>query len=163
MKQPPPELLTLMTLAAGLRAAGGSWDAVAEKVGRRPRTCRDWPLSYPEVWQRLYLAAEDRLLEEAGAEALHFLRRLARDAPDPWVRQNTAKFLYERRCEARAHLRATAAAAPAGDWGPFVAYLEGLTDGELKAFLQDFVARRLAEAGPAVPADGGGASTAVAG
>jgi hypothetical protein len=162
MKPPPSEVLTLMTAAARWRAGGASWDAVAEKVGRSARTCRSWPVRYAAEWRRLYLEAEDQLLEEAGAEALTFLRHLARTSKDPWVQQNSAKFLYERLCAARVR-RAAAPGPPPGKWGPFAAYLEGLSDAEVKAFLHDFLARRLAQPGPAGPVDGGGSGPAVAG
>ena len=84
MKQTPPELHTLMTLAAELRAAGSSWEIVGAKVQRSPRTCREWPLRYPDDWKRLYREAEEALVAEAGAEGMFFLLKLLR-AEDPWL------------------------------------------------------------------------------
>src|SRR5262245_21546809 len=155
MNQPPPQVLTLMATAAELRAGGASWEAVAPEVKRSARTCRDWTTRYPADWDRLLRAAEERLLKEAGAEALFCLRKLLR-SEDPWLQQNTAKFLMSLRREACAR---QGKGGPAGDrpgeWAAFIAYLESLNDAQVKAFLEDFVARRLAQAGPAVPAGGG--------
>jgi predicted Zn-dependent protease len=166
MKQPPEDILPIMTLAADLRAAGNSWDAIAVKVEREPRTCRGWPVRYPEVWQRLYDEAVDRFLEEAGDEATFYLRRLLRasDPKDPWLQQNTAKFLATQRREARRERRAAAAqAGPPGDWTPYLSYLETLSDAQLKAFVDEFVARRQAQAGAAVPVGDGEPGPAVGG
>ena len=67
MKQTPPELLTLMKLAAELRATGSSWEIVGARVQRSPRTCREWPLRYPDDWKHLYCEAEDSLTAEGSA------------------------------------------------------------------------------------------------
>jgi hypothetical protein len=166
MKQPPEDILPLMTLAADLRAAGNSWEAIAVKVLREPRTCRGWPVRYPEVWRRLYDEAVDQFLDEAGDEATFYLRKLLRatDPKDPWLQQNTAKFLAAQRRQARRERRAAAApAGPPGDWAPYLAYLEKLSDADLKSFLDEFVARRLAQARPAVPAGGDEPGPAVGG
>jgi predicted Zn-dependent protease len=166
MKQPPSDILPLMKLAADLRAGGNSWDAIAVKVQREPRTCRGWPVRYPEVWRQLYDAAVDQFLEEAGDEATFYLRKLLRaDTPkDPWLQQNTAKFLATQRREARRERRAAATQAglPA-EWVPYFAYLEKLSDAELKAFLDQFAARRLARPRPALPAGDGEPVPAVGG
>jgi hypothetical protein len=161
MKHPPEQVLSLMTVAAELRAGGASWEMVAAKVGREARTCRSWPQRYPDDWERLFGAAADRLLADAGAEALHFLRKLLRSETTP-LGQNTAKFLYSRWRESRPGKGKDAPAVP-GDWGPFLAYLESLDDAAVQAFLQEFLARRLAQAGAAVPAGGGPAGPAVGG
>jgi hypothetical protein len=163
MKQPPTEILSLMAVAAELRAAGSPWEAVAQKVLRSPRTCRSWSERYPHDWQRLYCAAEDKLLAEAAAEAMHFLRRLLR-SKDEWILQNTAKFLVSERREARSRQDAAATDADNrdSDWSPFLAHLETLSDAQLQAFLDDFVARRLAQASPALLAGSGGSSPPVA-
>ena len=161
MNQPSPELLTLMAVAAQRRAAGHSWDTIGAEVQRAERTCRSWPQRYPEAWQRLYLEAEEHVLTEASVEAMHYLRKLLR-TDNPWLQQNTAKFLYTQRCGTRMLLRDAAAdAAPGGDWGPFLAYLETLTDAQVKAYLQEFLARRLPQASPALPAPAGDAGPPV--
>jgi hypothetical protein len=143
-----------MAVAAELRAGGASWEAVADKVGREARTCRSWPHRYPDAWEQLFRAAEDRLLGDAGGEALHFLRKLLR-SDNPTLSQNTAKFLYAKRRESLPPREPDRAAAAPGDWGPFLAYLESLDDAAVQAFLAEFLARRLAQTGPALPAGGG--------
>lgn len=157
-KQPSPEIRCLMALAAEMRAGGATWESVAHKVQRQPRTCRAWPLRYPEEWERLFCAAEDALLAEAGSESLHFLRRLLR-SEDEWLRQNTAKFLLTQRRSARILKREAAAAGQLLDkWGPFLAYLERLDDAEVGAFLEEFLARHFTPANPAPPPDPGEAN-----
>jgi hypothetical protein len=73
-------LHTLLTVAAELRSGGASWEAVARTVRRRPSTCQGWPSRFRADWEPLYRRAQDRRLDEAGAEALALLRRHLRDA-----------------------------------------------------------------------------------
>ena len=44
---------TLLTVAAELRAAGASWEAVAAKVRRKPRTCQAWTTRFRDDWLAL--------------------------------------------------------------------------------------------------------------
>jgi hypothetical protein len=165
MQSPPPEVLTLMTVAAELRATGNSWEAVGLQVQRSPRTCREWPLRYPDAWKRLYLDAEDAVIAEASSEAMFYLRKLLRagDPKDPWLQQNTAKFLATHRREARSQEVACAPAAVPGHWVPFIAYLETLSDDQAHAYVQQFVACHVAPPGPDVPPDAGEPGPAVGG
>ena len=56
-------------MAVALRARAATWEQVGHLLRRRPAVCRRWLDRYPEVWNRLYYAAEDQLLDEAVAEA----------------------------------------------------------------------------------------------
>jgi hypothetical protein len=98
MKQPTPAVLSSMREAAELRVGGLSWEAVGERLRRSPETCRHWPLTYPELWQALYRAAEERVINEAGAEAVLVLRQLLR-SEDEKVRRDVAKLLATMRME----------------------------------------------------------------
>jgi hypothetical protein len=98
MKQPTPAVLSNLREAAELRVGGLSWEAVGERLHRSPETCRHWPLTYPEQWQALYRAAEERLINEAGAEAVLVLRQLLR-SEDEKVRRDVAKLLAAMRME----------------------------------------------------------------
>src|SRR4051794_28517484 len=93
---PPPD--ALLATAAELRAAGLAWDAVAAEVGRAADTVRKWPGLYPSRWTKHLRAAEDRLLAEAAAESVFFLRKqlrsddekTSRDAADKLIRFRVA-------------------------------------------------------------------------
>src|SRR5262249_12136107 len=98
MNAPPPDLLSLITVAAEMRAGGASWEARGVKSQRTAGSCRRWTDRYPEVWRQLYWAEKTRLVELAGDEALACLRQMLRDK-DNKLRQNTAKFLYSQTCE----------------------------------------------------------------
>src|SRR5262249_25377993 len=98
MKHPAPAVLSSLREAAELRVGGHSWEAVGERLRRSPETCRHWPLTYPEQWQALYRAAEERLINEAGAEAVLVLRQLLR-SQDEKVRRHVAKLLATMRLE----------------------------------------------------------------
>src|SRR5262249_49185021 len=122
--------------------------------GRESRTCRGWPYRYPDAWEQLVRLAENHLLGAAAGEALTLLRKLTRCNNLP-LAQNSAKFLYaQRRASLPSPAPERAPAAP-GDWGPFLAYLETLDDAAVQAFLAEFLARRQAQAGPALLAGGG--------
>ncbi len=87
-----PEMARLLADAADLRAAGNSWDAVADRLGRSPDTCRRWPARYPAAWTDLYHRAERRQAEEARAEATAILRTQLR-AKDDKAQRDAAKAL----------------------------------------------------------------------
>src|SRR4029077_20945559 len=70
---------TLLAVAAEMRSGGASWDAVAEKVKRRPKTCQRWPARFRPQWEPLYRDAQARRYDEAGNEALFLLRKHMRD------------------------------------------------------------------------------------
>src|SRR5688500_385799 len=71
---------TLLTVAAELRAAGASWEAVADSVHRKPTTCQKWPSRFRQDWNSIYHEAQRRRFEETSNEALTLIRTLMRDA-----------------------------------------------------------------------------------
>jgi Homeodomain-like domain len=78
------ETRRLLAAAAALRVAGASWEAVAERLGRSIRTCRNWPTrsKYRSVWRELYAAAEKEYKEEIANEARCVLRGQLRNEND---------------------------------------------------------------------------------
>lgn len=73
-----PDFERLLAAAADLRAAGYSWEAVGERLRRKPDTCRRWPSRYARRWRDLYVAAERLQEAELRAEARNVLRRQLR-------------------------------------------------------------------------------------
>ena len=69
----------LLAVAADLRANGCSWEAIAQKVGRSPDTCRHWPLRFPAAWRPLFRAAEEQTIAATASKSLAILRTLLRD------------------------------------------------------------------------------------
>jgi hypothetical protein len=126
MPSPQPEVLALMAVAAELRASGLSWETVAERVGRNPRTCRRWLAEYPGVWDRLYRRAELRVLESATAEAVIVLRNLLR-SEDEKVRRDAARFLLQMRLQFEPG-EAPATGAGDSDAERIAAFLQGQGD-----------------------------------
>ena len=72
-------LHSLLTIAAEMRAVGHSWDAVAAKVQRRPRTCQNWTSRHRSDWEALYHEAQTRRFHETSEEAHTLLKNLMRD------------------------------------------------------------------------------------
>ena len=140
MSTPTAEVARLLADAAELKAGGASWEQVAARVGRRPATCRRWPVLYPDEWQRLLRSAERRLLAEAGAEGVHILRELLRSEDDK-VRRDAARTLAALWDQCRR--REKAADADARD--PEKRYMEGMTDAQVHTFTDDV--RPIAEPG----------------
>src|SRR5687767_9935865 len=54
-----PETNARIRLAVELRAAGATWEAVGQCLGRDPSTCRRWPSRYRVEWDCLEQAARD--------------------------------------------------------------------------------------------------------
>ena len=51
-------LKSLVTVAAGMRAVGHPWDAIAKEVHRSVKTCENWPTKHPELWSQIYGGVE---------------------------------------------------------------------------------------------------------
>ncbi len=148
MKAPPASLAPSVLIAAELRAGGASWPAVGEQVHRSAEACRKWPREYVEFWDRAFGMAEQRLLGEAGAEALFTLRSLLR-AKDDRVRRDAARVLLGARAELR---KLGHAPTPAPNDLPAV---ETLTHAEARTIIDDLGpdARRARGALPVGPVD----------
>jgi hypothetical protein len=93
MKPPSFRLLRLLADAAMLRANAASWEMVAARVGRRPRTCKRWQDKYAIYWRPLYHAAQRYVLAQAFAEATAVLHDLRDNATDERLRRAAARAL----------------------------------------------------------------------
>jgi hypothetical protein len=144
MKQPTPAVLSSMREAAELRVGGLSWEAVGERLRRSPETCRHWPLNYPEQWQALYRAAEERVINEAGAEAVLVLRQLLR-SKDEKVCRDVAKLLATMRMELRAlksKVAGKAAELPQSDAERVAAFLTGQSAESINEIVEELLDQR---------------------
>ncbi len=92
MSVPSTEMLRLLAAAVELRAAGKSWEAVAERLGRAAATCRCWPKRFRCAWDDLYEAAESKQMAEGRAEATSVLRTQLR-LEDTKEKRDAAKAL----------------------------------------------------------------------
>jgi transposase len=72
------ELMKLIAQAAHLKASGLSWEAIAKELGRSAETCRQWPLRFPEEWDRFFRFADEGLTTEGASEARFYMRKLLR-------------------------------------------------------------------------------------
>src|SRR5262245_61217931 len=138
MEKPPARLIPLLTAAADLRAAGGSWAKAADKVQRDAETCRHWPRRYPDAWKRLYRQAEDLMLHQAGAEAVATLRGLLVD-PDPKVRLGASRALLRAQAGARALEGPPGPEPPDDGFRAYLPYLKSLSDAELLARAKSYL------------------------
>jgi transposase len=140
----------LLNEAAEHRAAGLSWEAVAEKVGRTEKTVRRWPEAYPEKWAEFLRKAEARLVSEATAESVHTLRKQLRSADDKASRDAAQKLIAFRVALGKKPKKPARKPArkPSTDAARLVAYLEGLSDAEFHTLAEEFDRRR-ADAPPA--------------
>jgi hypothetical protein len=109
-----------LAAAAALRAAGSSWEAVAERLGRSPAACRRWPVRYRAHWDYLYAVAEDRLAAELRAESQAVLRVQLR-LDDTKEKRDAAKGLLA------ATRRSRTAAPPPPPADPLLSLVEHLT------------------------------------
>ena len=151
MSAPSAQIRTLLSTAAELRAGGTSWETIAKQLHRHERTCRRWPLQFAADWQRFYRAAEERLLCEASAEALHILRTLLR-AKDAWLCQNTAKYLLTQRLEAGQRTGEAQPDVAEDEWTRIADYLRSLTEPERDKLLEELTTPSVKSNGPPVPA-----------
>jgi len=150
MSAPSAQIRTLLSTAAELRAGGTSWETIAKQLHRHERTCRRWPVQFAADWQRYYRAAEERLLCEASAEALHILRTLLR-AKDAWLCQNTAKYLLSQRLVAGQRAGEAKPDQLEDDWTRLADYLRTLTETERDQLLRDLMTSSVESNEPGVP------------
>lgn len=140
--KPPPD--SLLNQAAELRAAGKSWEAVADEVGRTVKTVRNWPEAYSLKWAELLRKAEARLVSEATAESVHTLRMQLRSSDDKASRDAAQKLISFRVALGKKPKQSTRnkAKKPSSDAARLVAYLEGLPDDEFHTLAEEFDRRR---------------------
>jgi len=151
--KPPPD--HLLALAADLRAGGAPWDAVADKVGRAAETVRRWPAVYPAAWSAAARAAEQRLLAEATAESVLTLRKQLRSEDEKAGRDAARSLIQFRVATSKKARRATGSPVrPTTDATRIAAYLEGMTDAQIDAIVEE-----LRTAGPRPVGERGPGST----
>jgi hypothetical protein len=170
MNKPNATTLARLRTAAELRAAGLSWEAIAEKIGCHEVSCRRWTERYPDEWRRLLTRMEEIALRHAGNEALSILRRMAvavdpRKAEDKRLAQRAAAFLFGKQREAKARWRRR---QPQQDplftkYAPLIVYLESLDEAQRQAFIAHLAAGPAPQPGTGPTGEGGGASPPVAG
>ena len=153
MAIPSAQILSLMKNVAELRAAGFSWDSIGPQMGRSARTCRRWPTLYPDDWDRLFELAERRIIEELGSEGRRTLKRMLRSKNEK-LQQDTGKFLSRLRFDSKAahERKADQTGGRESKYAPYIAFLETLDDDQARAFLDEYVVRRMAELRDAQPA-----------
>jgi hypothetical protein len=79
MRNPSRRLIRLMAVAALGRAQAVSWEEVARKVGRLPRTCKGWRHKYRALWKYLFYRAEEQAHALLVRDAEIVLRRLEKE------------------------------------------------------------------------------------
>src|SRR5262245_62027147 len=80
--------------AAQLRAAGNSWQAIAQLLGCRPQTCQRWPIQYPEWWARVYRRTEEERYRATWELCEQKLREFLR-SPEAKYRRWAAKSILQ--------------------------------------------------------------------
>ncbi|MFL5339301.1 MAG: hypothetical protein ACJ8F7_03960 [Gemmataceae bacterium] len=136
MKPATENLRALIAVAAELRAGGIKWETVAEEVRRSVDTVRRWPVLYPAEWGACFRAAEGRLVAEAGAESLFFLRQLLRGKEEKYIFLAGQLLFKARQSERQAEQVASAPTGPTAQQVALVQELENMTDEELDYFLR---------------------------
>ena len=61
-----------------MKAAGSSWEVIANALHRKVQTVKKWPQVYVYEWQELFGKLEKQFLEEAAAESVLALRKQLR-------------------------------------------------------------------------------------
>src|SRR6266571_1876502 len=80
----PPGLLPLLQTAVEMRFDCKTWEEISQRVGRKARTCRYWPLIYALEWNRHYAHLRNSYLRDHCREALARLRNHMR-SENPWI------------------------------------------------------------------------------
>ena len=143
----------LVSMAAALRAAGETWEAIGVKVGRSAETVRQWPSRHPDDWARHYRRAETHLVADAACEARQALRLFIRSKTEKTALAAAMHVFNARQRERDRELDREAAAPPAQDQEAvhFVQQLKSIDDEELDEMLKhELDARR-----PAGPCEAG--------
>lgn len=156
---PKPLNDDLLNRAAELRAAGGTWEAVAAKIHRAADAVRKWPRDYADRWKLALREAERRLVCEAAAESVLVLRTLLR-SEDEKVSRDAARSLTDLRLDL-SKLEIAAGSEPSqpltSEAARILAFLDGHPDEELArlaANVFSFVAASKPAAAEPCPVDG---------
>ena len=115
MTAPPPDR-RLVAKAAARRAAGQTWEKVADALLLPVDEVCDWPTDFPHLWRPAARAALADAVAEASAEAIHVLRRHIRSGDDRTERE-AAGWLARLLMNANRHKgRPTTAGKPGPKW-----------------------------------------------
>ena len=156
---PKPLNDDLLNRAAELRAAGGTWEAVAAKLHRSADAVRKWPRDYADRWKIAIREAERRLVCEAAAESVLVLRTLLR-SEDEKVCRDAARSLTDLRLDlSKLEIAAGSESAPplTSEAARILAFLDGHADEELARLAANvfaFVAAPKPAAAERCPVDG---------
>src|SRR5258708_6483477 len=74
-RKPRAAILSMMKLAAELKALGHRWNTIARQLHRNERTLRRWQENYPEVWDRLLANACSELYQRIANTPLALLAK----------------------------------------------------------------------------------------
>ena len=112
-----------------------------------------WPTMYTDDWDRLFGSAVRRMIASLGGEARHTLQRLLRSENEK-IQADIGKFLTRLSVddEAAQERKADRTGGRESKYAPYVAFLETLDDDQARAFLDEYVVRRMAELREAQPA-----------
>ena len=152
---PPSE--DMLNFVAELRAEGLSWDRVAARIKRNPRTLRKWRNKYADRWKLASAQAERGMAAEAECESVIVLRRLLRSI-DEKVRWHAAKSLIALRLDlGKLDSKAPQAEAPrqSPELTRLFTFLDGHPDAELQAIVADLAPLPDPDAACSGPRDGG--------
>jgi hypothetical protein len=95
-------MLNRIARAAGMRARGANWTAVAVEVKSRPEVCIAWPKRYPAEWEQATAAERKDMLEESRARAFLSLWEMVRHENERIrLRAMEMLYTYERRASKR--------------------------------------------------------------
>ncbi|HMC65791.1 MAG TPA: hypothetical protein VKI65_12705 [Gemmataceae bacterium] len=134
----PPRLLPLIHTAVEMRFECKTWEEISQRVRRRARTCRHWPLRYPREWNRYYARLRNSYLMDHCREALGYLRKHMH-SENPIISAAAARH-WDKNCE-KLFARCEAADQKADDPETqkvlrVVEQTKGLTDGQLAQVLE---------------------------
>lgn len=122
-------------MAAELRAAGATWETIAEQLDRHPNHVSRWSRVYREEWEAMLQQAEERQSRCGDDQSRSTLKELLR-SQNPKARSATAgKFAQQ--------VREDQAARPPGPNAELLAKLamiEEMSDEELDETLDKFIA-----------------------
>lgn len=86
----PPHLIKRV---ARRRAAGVSWQVIADGLGRKKRTIEKWPDRYPALWAKYYAEAKGEVVREGHSEAMAYVRHHMRNEDPKICLSATNQFL----------------------------------------------------------------------
>lgn len=136
MAVPNSEVMRLLAAAAQMRAASLSWETVAARLERSPKTLRRWLAKHREHWDELYLLAERDQYRESGAESTALLRNQLREG-DAKGKRDAAKALL---LEAGRHRRAEGARAKSPPAESLEHFSDLMSPGEIQDVHEEFAA-----------------------